>query len=257
MIEEKPSTLAEWMEIEIQEAIYTAGKGVGIAVVALIIFSILKLFLTGNYRVYATFGIGVAIGIAVILILHAVYRVSRIKAHPSVPFTCPYCDAVNKMLSIPMNDFECEHCRRLIRFENGVVAPVKVVQCGKCDAEYRVSVKANRYVCDKCGAEIQVKPLEQEQTETAYIPTKVKSGVMLGGPNQIVSLTGYDPYRVDQVAKIIRAELGIAINDALQMVKSANPETPLIVAYDMPESDALVLADQLKQVGGQVKSRAV
>lgn len=262
-----PITLSEAREQEYTESILWMALGGAVLVVAIVLMVLFKYWVPpaslGLTRVIA----GLAALAGATILGAGAWRIVKSQKIATLAFPCPYCSINNQLLHAPTEDFDCEHCRRTIRFENGRLAPILTITCSACGTEHRVSAKAERCVCDKCNAVIQM----QSQYQPVYgmtpsagplkgpsiAPPSPKAGVILGDPNQNVSITDYDRTREQQVASVLQRELGVDLNEARRLLGTITDRTPLIVAYDVSSDAAGTLRKQFERLGATVHVRAV
>ncbi len=271
---EDTRTLSEVREQETANGLKWIGIGAGIIVFALIMIWILKVALRGNPNLTHTMQIGMYLGIAAgfAVIAGAAYRMSQVKNIQTVAFTCPYCDATNQLMSEPTTNFECENCNQTVRFENGVLVPIRVVSCGSCGTDNRVSVKSNRFICQKCNATIQV---QAEQPAFGAAPAQVATpayntavvGTMptAAPPPQPVRLLtehnmdaliySYDHTREAHLLANLQTLLGVDAEQIKRLTGTISDRSPLVVGVDMPQAEAEALRVQLSQLGANVHLR--
>lgn len=253
------TTLSEVREQEYTRSIGMAATGIGLIVVGLLLIAFLKYLVPESILVVSRVLVGLAALLGAGILVAAVKRIVDVRNAPSVLFRCPYCEVQNRLTAQPTENFVCESCHATIRFENGKLMPIRTITCTTCGAEHRVSIKAERYVCDKCNAVLQV----QQQTQPVYGMTPPPAtaanprpaAVMLGGSNQNVLLQGFDPTRENQVASILQRELGVDIAEARRLLHTVSEKTPLIVAYDIPYDQADGLRKQFDQLGASISMR--
>ncbi len=250
--------LADWQEDQIADAIGMAVRGGAILVVCLLIIWILHLSLTGSSMIFAGTALGIAAFIGGVFMISSLYRLGKVKARKSIPFRCPYCEGVNQLLAKPVTNFDCEHCRRQIHFENGSFAPLKTAVCSSCSAEHKVWVGAEKMVCDRCNNVMQLKQADVNNEFIPKVPSTFPGGMLLGGPNQSVSIIGCDASRTDQLSLLLQREMkGTTASELRTMLQSVSAVAPLVVAYDIPIGEADNLAENLRQLGAKLRLEEV
>jgi transposase-like protein len=254
------TTLSEVREQEYTRAVGLAVTGVGLILAGILLIAFLKYLVPDNILGVSRVCVGLASLVGVGILLAAVKKIVDVRNAASIDFRCPYCDSINKLVAQPTEDFECESCHSTVRFENGKMVPIRTITCTSCGAEHRVSIKAERYVCDRCNAVLQV----QQQTQPVYgmAPTPAPApsrqpAMMLGGVNQSVLLQALDRSREGQVAAILQRELGVDLAEARRLLNTISDQTPLIVAYDVPYDQADGLRKQFEQLGATVTMRSI
>lgn len=268
---EDTRTLSEVREQETANGLKWMGIGGGIIVFALIMIWILKVALRGNPGLTHTMQIGMYVGIAAgfAVIAGAAYRMSQVKNIQTVAFTCPYCDAANQLMSEPTTNFECENCHQTVRFENGVLVPIRVVSCGSCGTDNRVSVKSSRFICQKCNATIQV---QSEQAAYGAVPAYNSGAVatpkvapaaapspqparLLTEHNMDVLIYSYDHTRELHLLANLQTLLDVDTEQMKRLTGTISDRAPLVVGVDMPQAEAEALRVQLTQLGADVHLR--
>ena len=277
---EDTRTLSEVREQETANGLKWIGIGAGIIVFALIMIWILKVALRDNPSLAHTMQIGMYVGIAAgfAVIAGAAYRMSQVKNIQTVAFTCPYCDAANQLMSEPTTNFECENCHQTVRFENGVLVPIRVVSCGSCGTDNRVSVKSNRFICQKCNATIQVQAEQPAfgaapsqgttpaQRATPAYNTAVVGAMPTAAPppqparlltehNMDVLIYSYDPSRETHLLANLQTLMGVDAEQMKRLTGTISDRKPLVVSVDMPQAEADALRVQLSQLGANVHLR--
>ena len=252
------TTLSEVREREYTQSIGMAAWGIGLIVVCLALIAFLGYIVPPSMLMVSRVLCAIAALVGLALLIAAGKRIFDVRNAASVLYRCPYCDAQNHLTAQPTEDFACESCHATIRFENGKPVPIRTITCTTCGADHRVSVKAERYVCDKCNAVLQV----QQQTQPVFgmappaaAAAPRQPAMMLGGANQNVLLQGFDRSRENQVAAILQRELSVEIAEARRLLHSVSEKTPLIVAYDVPYDQADGLRRQFDQLGATVSMR--
>jgi ribosomal protein L7/L12 len=251
-----PTTFSELREQEYTASIGTAVTGVAIIVVALILLFVLNRVLVGTNQSIMRVAIGIGVFAGISIVTFAAVRSSRVNKTPIVPFKCPYCDRTNRLVARPTEDFDCEHCLRTIRFEAGKMVPVRTISCTNCGADQRISVKAERCICDKCNAVMQVHADDLAGTRSSVAAPVARPGILLTGEHHVVLIQGYDSAHEQKVAGVLQHELGVDLLEARRLLATVSEKTPLIIAYDVPQSDAEALRQQLEQSGANVQMRA-
>lgn len=253
------TTLSEVREQEYTRSVFMAATGIGLILVGLLVIAFLKYLVPTNILGVSRVLVGLAALAGAALVAAAGKRIFDLRHAATVQVKCPYCDAMNQLMAEPNADFECEECHATIRYENGRQVPVRTITCTSCGAEHRVSIKADRYVCDRCNAVIQV----QQQAQPVYgmttpgaPATAPQPAMTLGGGNQNVLLTALDRTREQQIAAILQREMGVDLNEARRLLGTVSDRTPLIVGYDLPFDQADGLRKQLQQLGATVAVRA-
>ncbi len=250
--------LVDWQEDQVAEAVSMAGRGGAILVVCLLLIYIMRLSLSGSSLVFAEVALGLAALVGGIFMVTSLLRLGKVKARKGIPFRCPYCEGLNQLLTKPTTNFDCEHCRRQIHFENGVLAPLKTVVCTGCQAEHKVWVGADKMVCDRCNHVMDLKQAEAPNEFKPQTPSIFPGGMLLGGPNQSVSIVGCDASRTDQLALLLQREMkGTTAAELRTMLQTVSESAPLVVAYDIPIGDADSLADSLRQLGAKLRLEEV
>jgi transposase-like protein len=252
------TTLSEVREQEYTQSIGMVAAGVILIIISVALIAFLNYLVPANILGISRLLCGLATLVGVGLLGAAIKRIMDVRNAPSILYKCPYCEAPNRLTAEPTEDFVCESCHATIRFENGKPVPIRTITCTSCGAQHRVSIKADRYVCDKCNAILQV----QQQTQPVYgmaaqatAPPTRQSAVMLGGSNQNLLLQGFDHSRENQVAAILQRELSVDIAEARRLLHTVSEKTPLIVAFDIPYDQADGLRKQFTQLGATVSMR--
>ncbi len=142
---------------ELLEDAYDLGMTLVIRGVILAIVSAVCLWLfsrIGLFPLMVLAGLGIAGG--VVVIGNGALKMVRAGETGTVTVTCPYCDKPMEFLKEPTEDYDCDHCDRRVYFQNGKVAPVRPVKCTMCQAEYRVSVVARTFTCERCNRTLRL-----------------------------------------------------------------------------------------------------
>jgi ribosomal protein L7/L12 len=176
--------------------------------------------------------------------VYGAVRVVQARNKPFVAVECPYCRYPMKFPEQPTEDFDCEKCHRRVYFEDdGTMADVIDVTCAVCKTAHRVSVKANRYLCDGCGRALN---LPGQAASSAAAPGAEAAEAYS------VSLTevGRRP-----------AEVALAVQDMLvtNMVEARRrmQHLPLLVADNVPMRKADAIGRRLEDLGASVAIRPV
>ncbi len=254
-------TISEVREEATANGLKWIGIGAGIIVFALIMIWILKVALRDSPHLLHTTQILMYLIIAAgsAVIVGAAYRIGQVKNIPTVPFNCPYCDAANQLLAEPTTNFECENCHQTVRFENGALVPIRVVSCGSCGTDNRVSVKSTRLICQKCNANIQIEAA-QPATNAAYRPTPAPApspqpARLLTEHNMDVVIYSYDHSREARLLTTLETLLDVDAGQVKRLTGTISAHAPLIVGVDMPQPEAEALRVQLTQLGADVHLR--
>ncbi len=250
--------LVDWQEEQVADAVSMAGRGGAILIVCLLLIYIMHLSLTGSSMLFAGAALSIAAVVGGVFMVTSLVRLGKVKARKGIPFRCPYCDGLNQLLARPTTNFDCEHCRRQIHFENGVLAPLKTVTCAGCHVEHKVWVGAEKMVCDRCNHVMDLKQMEATNEFAPKVPSTFPGGMLLGGPNQSVSIVGYDASRSDQLALLLQREIrGTSAAELRTMLQTVSESAPLVVAYDIPIGEADNLAESLRQLGAKLRLEEV
>jgi len=253
-----PTTLSEVREQEYTRSVILAAWGIGLIIVGVLVIAFLHYLVPPHVMLVSRVLVGLAVFAGAALVAVAGKNIVDLKYRATVLFKCPYCDAFNKLVATPTENFECDSCLATIRFENGKMVPVRTISCSNCGAEHRVSVKAERYVCDRCNAVIQIQQLTDPVYGMAPGATQKprQPAMVLGGGNQNVLLTSVQRSREQQNAVLLQRELGVDLPEARRLLGTITDRTPLIVGYDLPFDQADGLRLQFEQLGSTVVVRA-
>ncbi len=273
------ATLTRVREEEYTQSIGTITIGAGILVACLFLIWFVRLFhLAPETLQVVQIGLGLGALAGVAIIASAIYRVLTVSKIPTVPFTCPYCDAVNRLTAVPTEDFDCETCLRTVRFENGAIVPIIEITCPRCDARHRTSLKTQRYVCDKCNASIPVEQAVNPATQSGALsmgsdhavvepyaaygqPTvsrpavSPRAGNLLVAQNVDILLQGIDHVREKQIALRLQDMMGMDMAELRHLISTAEEKKPLIIGVNIAHDEAETLQNQLKQLGAVVTLR--
>ena len=268
MMAEDTRTFSEVREQETAAGLKWVGIGGGIIAVALILLWIMNVALRRSPDALKMMHIGVGLGVVAGLVVMAIaaYRMSQVKNLKTVPYTCPYCDAANQLMSEPTTSFECENCNQTVRFENGVLVPIRVVSCGSCGTDNRVSVKSNRFICQKCNATIQVQAEAAYSAAPAYnsgivpapsapAPPPPQPARLLTEHNMDVLIYSYDRTREAHLLSSLQTLLDVDAAQIKRLTATVSDRAPLVVGVDMPQAEAESLRVQLSQLGADVHLR--
>jgi ribosomal protein L7/L12 len=181
-------------------------------------------------------------GASAIVAVYAVYCMLRARNRPSVSVRCPYCDTPMRFPEEPSEDFDCESCHRRVYYDDdGRMADVIDVTCTVCKARHRVSVKANRYICDSCGRPLNL------PGQVAVNPATVGTEVLEAYNVQLTDV-GRRP-----------AEVALAVQDLLitNMVEARRrmQNLPLLVAENIPMRKADAIGRRLEELGATIAIR--
>jgi len=273
------ATLTRVREEEYTQSIGTITIGAVLVVVCLFLIWFVRLFhLTPETLQVVQIGFGLGTLAGLTIIVSAIYRMLTVGKIPTVPYTCPYCDGVNRLTSVPTQDFDCETCLRTVRFENGAMAPIIEITCPRCDAKHRTSLKTQRYVCDKCNASIPVEQAINPATQSglsgavaghavvepyaAYGQPAVaqpiltpRAGNLLVAQNVDILLQGIDHVREKQIALRLQDMMGMDMAELRHLISTAEEKKPLIIGVNIAHDEAETLQHQLKQLGAIVTLR--
>jgi ribosomal protein L7/L12 len=142
---------------ELLEEAYDQGLTLTIRGVVLLVVSAILLWffkLIDLFQLTVLAGLGIAGG--VVVIGNGVMKMVRARQAHTVTLNCPYCGKPMEFLKEPTDDYVCDHCDRVVYYENGKPAPVRDVKCAVCGTEYRVSTKAQSFTCERCNRTLRL-----------------------------------------------------------------------------------------------------
>lgn len=253
-----PKLVSELKEEEYTSAVIRIVKRALLLTFLLVVGRMIRDALPMAYRHQADQALLALLFLGLVFVLIPALFLLRLGKIQSSQVTCPYCEEVNELVEPPMEDFICEHCKRTIHYQDGRMVPITVVACPKCNVDYRVSVIADHYICDRCGLSIPVHPKQEKEPEPLpdTIVARVRApAVQLGSPNQTVLMRSYPPAMEAKLLAILRREMGVNEEQALMLLKTTSPTTPLIVAFDIPALEAENLRRELTELGAEVTVR--
>ncbi|HSV75341.1 MAG TPA: ribosomal protein L7/L12 [Chthonomonadales bacterium] len=143
---------SDLLEREYEAGLSFVIRGVIVLCVSLILVWILTLVQLQPLVILAW--LGVAAG--VVLAAFGARRMVVARKLPAVSVKCPYCDFTMQFPAEPTTDYDCEQCHRRVYFEGGKQAEVLSLTCDACRTEHRVSVQAQRFVCDRCNRPLRM-----------------------------------------------------------------------------------------------------
>jgi hypothetical protein len=87
---------------------------------------------------------------------YAGFCVYRARQVTCCEVTCPFCQAKNRLVESPTEDFDCVECHRMIPIVGGKVLGVEQVRCGYCNELNYYSEKTEVLLCESCNHEIPI-----------------------------------------------------------------------------------------------------
>jgi len=154
---------------------------------------------------------------------------------PTVSVPCPYCDYPMQFATEPTTDYDCEKCHRRVYYENGKPAEVVKVTCDACRTEHRVSVKAQRFVCDRCNRPVRL----PGQSQTPSAPAGDEA---LRNYDVILTQVGRQP---TEVAMAVQDLLVCNLPEARRRMQ----DLPLTVTRGVYERKAEAIRRRLRDLG--------
>lgn len=179
--------------------------------------------------------VGIIVGLVIGVL--AANRMLRTRKMPAVTVECPYCGGEVRFPTMPTQDWDCEHCHRQVRYENGVQVPLKAVACTFCGTEHKVAATTTHYLCDSCNRPLR---LVDPNNPTAVV-SDVTSDILR---NYDVLLTQVGRRPTD-VAMALESILICNLREARQRME----ELPLVVMRNVPERKADAVRRRLRDLG--------
>jgi hypothetical protein len=245
--------LSEMLESVWAEAISNAVYGVIIVIVGAVLFYFTK-FLESMAVVYI---LGRCLSVLIMLVgaatlLLALQRTVKARQVGKSAYTCPYCDGENHLLTVPTEDFDCEHCHRTIHFVDGQQIPVRTVVCQFCRTEHRVAANVQRYVCDRCNRLLQLGAEKTRKLDMAGTTSVAVDGLQ---QNYDVLLVAIDKRHENDLAFKIQNLLVVNLNEARRLLTTVSNQNPLVVTMDVPQRKAEAVRRQLQELGATAITR--
>jgi len=244
------TTISEVQERAFIESIGAALTGIAIFVIAGILFYFMKFWLIdATSLLIGRVFMGIAMLVGVGILGAAIYNGALSRKTAGVGFACPYCEKTMQFLAPPTDDFECEHCNRIVHIKNGVPAEVRVVTCQACRTNHRVAIVTQSYVCDNCNRPLRLAWIKQDPK----VGNEEREGVL---QNYDVLLIAFDRRHENELAFKIQSLMVINLNDARKAMTTATSQTPLTVGHDLPQRKAEAIRRQLQELGATSTIRA-
>jgi ribosomal protein L7/L12 len=240
---EKTTSVREVKEVTWIESFGSSLVGVTLMLVSLVGIYFSQFAMTHGIKLGARIGCAIGLLSGGGILALAIVRSLEAKRATGFPFPCPYCDVVSEYVAKPVDDFDCEHCNRTVHFVNGAPIPVRTIVCQACKTEHRVPSNLARYVCDKCN-----RPLKLVADKKVAIASNEAADAMLQNYN--VELLGIDKRHEAELIAKIQSLMMLTLPEARRLVDAANPSSPLIVAYDLPQRKADAVRRSLQELGG-------
>jgi ribosomal protein L7/L12 len=226
---------SEMLEREYEVAIALVVRAIGGAVLAFVAAYLAGMFMGSQLQWFFLILAVAAIAVA----LYGGIRVLQARNMPFVTFECPYCQFAMKFPEIPTEDYDCEGCHRRVYFEDdGRVADVIDVTCSVCRTRHKVSVKANRYLCDGCNRPLNLPGKTQVQPGAVGADALETYNVML-------TEIGRNP---TEVAMAVQDMLVCNMREARQRMQAL----PLIVQENVSVRKADAVGRRLEGLGATV-----
>jgi ribosomal protein L7/L12 len=240
MMAKHATTRSEVLEREYEAAVAVLLWAVGGLVLSLIAIYVLTKIPQLQLQMFFIILAGASAFVGV----YGVVRIVRARGMPFVAVECPYCRFAMQFPSMPTEDFDCEKCHRRVYYEDdGRMAEVIDVACTVCKTQHRVSVKAQRYLCDGCGRPLNLPG--QMAVSTGAVGTDVAEAY-----NVVLTDVGRRP-----------PEVALTVQDLLvtNMVEARRrmQKLPLTVAENVPMRKADAIGRRLEELGATVAIRPV
>jgi hypothetical protein len=195
------------------------------------------LFANYNYGGYVTGLVWVLLLAGVGMIIAALYSGTKVREVGDCEAQCPYCNAVNRLVAAPDDDFRCSYGERLIPVKDGEILEVHQVRCGYCNELNFYSEKNDVLICEKCDHEIPItvgegKPVRH--VPRAYTVTDDERLYEL-------VLTGHGQHKQEELIQTLQHMLALNRNQVKQLLE----ETPVTLLTGITRKKAEMLAAQL------------
>lgn len=196
-----------------------------------------------GYLLYYYRGEGWLIGLAWVLMLGggaaiviSVYSALQVRKVTNLVVRCPFCEAVNQLLSTPEEDFNCVSCNRMIPIDGGKVMAVDQVRCGFCNSLNFYCAKTEILLCEECNHEIPI--AQQDGRPTKKLPSgfAVTEDVQTY-ELQLVAIA----HRSEELITCLQHMLALNRNQVKQMFE----ELPVTLLTGIPRKKAEMLSAQL------------
>jgi len=172
------------------------------------------------------------------------YNFSLARKVTSVSLNCPFCQALNKLVQEPDDDFTCIDCHRLIPIRDHKPMEVHQVRCGYCNELNYYSDKTEVLLCETCNHEIPI------SLEDGRAPKKTSFAVREDDNLYELILVAHG-HKGEELIGTLQHMLALNRNQVKQMLL----ELPVTLLTGITRKKAEMLAAQLQMHEGLTEIR--